>query len=540
LRPYQEKCIDSILTAINNGTNRVGVSLATGAGKTVIFSHLIDRFTVDDPLRSQTLVLVHRKELVFQAATHCANAYPNKTIEIEMGKSHASGTADITIASIQSLSGRLEKYDPNSIKLVIVDEAHHAVAASYTSILEYLGIRHKSDSPMALVGFSATLSRHDGLKLGSVMDKIVYHRDFMTMVKEGWLAQLRILTVQLKRAAQLAELRTIGKNGDYNLQDLSAVVNTDSQVAAAVRIWLKYGAGTRKSTLVFCVDINHVIHMTEEFRKMGIDARYLTGNSNSVARQQIIEEFKEGKFPVLLNCGLFTEGTDLPNIDCLLMCRPTKSRNLLMQMLGRGLRLSPNKSDCLVIDFVAGIQTGIVSTPTLFGLDPDEVVNNLTANDLNSLAQRRKEEAEAVAAYQKEQKLKQITEVRDLILEQDLLISSGVVDSIGRTLAESRYAWVRAKPGEYILQDSLGSTTVDKSELGPMRWTLQHYVKIHVRGMTFRTDNRVIFDDIEDFEHALHASDTYAAREFTDPLLLKNAPWRKTPASAKQVDLLVK
>lgn len=113
-----------------------------------------------------------------QAARHCINAYPSKTVEIELGKLHASGAADITVASIQSIKSkdRIDKYDPERFKLVLVDEAHHIVAPQYLEVLEHFGIRPLTENAPALVGVSATLSRFDGIKLGSVIDHIVFHR----------------------------------------------------------------------------------------------------------------------------------------------------------------------------------------------------------------------------------------------------------------------------------------------------------------------------------------------------------------------------
>lgn len=131
---------------------------------------------------SQTLILAHRRELVEQAARHCALAYPEKRVELEMGNNHASGSADITVASIQSImSGeRVAKFDPGRYKLVLVDEAHHIVSQQYLDLLEHFGLRHAADwkeTPApALVGVSATFSRFDGRKLGAVIDHIVYHR----------------------------------------------------------------------------------------------------------------------------------------------------------------------------------------------------------------------------------------------------------------------------------------------------------------------------------------------------------------------------
>lgn len=156
----------------------------------VIFTHLIDRLPVRGDA-SQTLILAHRRELVEQAARHCALAYPDKHVDVEMGKNHASGAADITVASIQSImSGeRVLKFDPARYKLVLVDEAHHIVSQQYLHLLEHFGLRHSADwnkvSVPALVGVSATFSRFDGRMLGAVIDHIVYHRCLLTL---RWLA----------------------------------------------------------------------------------------------------------------------------------------------------------------------------------------------------------------------------------------------------------------------------------------------------------------------------------------------------------------
>jgi ATP-dependent helicase IRC3 len=167
-----------MLKCLNNGQKRLGISLATGSGKTVIFTHLIDRVPARNDLANQTLILAHRRELVEQAARHCSITYPDKIVEIELGNSHASGIADITVASVQSITSRdrVMKFDPSRFKLVLVDEAHHIVAPKYLEILEHFRIRPPLDDSPALVGVSATFSRFDGIKLGAAIDRIVFHR----------------------------------------------------------------------------------------------------------------------------------------------------------------------------------------------------------------------------------------------------------------------------------------------------------------------------------------------------------------------------
>lgn len=146
----------------------------------VIFTQLVGHVQPARQHATRSLILVHRRELVEQAARHCADAYPNQSIDIEMGNLHASGTADITIASVQSITSnnRLMKFDPELFKLIIVDEAHHIVASSYMKTLAHFGLlgsANSSHSP-ALVGVSATLSRLDGLRLSDAIDHIVCHK----------------------------------------------------------------------------------------------------------------------------------------------------------------------------------------------------------------------------------------------------------------------------------------------------------------------------------------------------------------------------
>ncbi|CAI4210553.1 unnamed protein product [Parascedosporium putredinis] len=384
LRNYQEECISSVLASLSQGHKRLGISLATGSGKTVIFTQLISRVPPPSPEATQTLVLAHRRELVEQAAKHCAAAYPDMRVEIEMGNMHASGHADITIASVQSITSRdrLDKFDPSRFKLLLVDEAHHVVAPGYLRTLEHFGLERRG--------------------LRAAIDEIVYHRDYVDMITEKWLCDVIFTTVESK--ADISAVRS-GASGDFKPGDLSRAVNTDHVNEVTVRSWLAH-AQDRKSTLVFCVDLAHVASLTQKFRQHGLDAH----------------GFKARKFPVLVNCGVFTEGTDIPNVDCVVLARPTKSRNLLVQMIGRGMRLYPDKKDCHVIDMVSSLETGIVTTPTLFGLDPGELGSALDPNTKVTFTQ--------------------YSSVLDLIAD-----TSG--EKHIRTLSPN--AWVQVAPDRYVL-----------------------------------------------------------------------------------------
>ena len=201
------------------------------------------------------------------------------------------------------------------------------------------------------------------------------------MIEEKWLSNAVFTTVQSQ--ANLSKVRQ-GASGDFTVGDLSRAVNTDGTNELTVRAWLARAQG-RKSTLVFCADVAHVIGLTNMFRKHGVDARFITGNTAKTDRSERLHDFKNRKFPVLLNCGVFTEGTDIPNIDCVLLARPTRSRNLLVQMVGRGMRLYPGKGNCHIVDMVASLETGIVTTPTLFGLDTSELVQEMDLDSLKGL-----------------------------------------------------------------------------------------------------------------------------------------------------------
>ncbi|KAI0150424.1 P-loop containing nucleoside triphosphate hydrolase protein [Xylariaceae sp. FL1272] len=550
LREYQEECIQSVLSSVKQGDKRLGISLATGAGKTVVFTQMIERIKPSSKTATQTLILAHRRELVEQAARHCSTTYPDKTVEIEMGSMHASGSADITIASIQSITSgdRISKFDPKLFKLVLVDEAHHIVAPGYLRTLEHFGLDSKNASSPILVGVSATFSRFDGLRLGAAIDEIVYHKDYVDMIGEKWLSNVIFTTVE--STADISKVRK-GTNGDFQPGELSRAVNTEQINEITVRSWLAR-AGGRKSTLVFCVDLAHVSGLTRTFRQHGIDARFVTGDTPKVERSDRLEAFKKGEFPVLVNCGVFTEGTDIPNIDCVILARPTRSRNLLVQMIGRGMRLHPNKTDCHVIDMVSSLETGIVTTPTLFGLDPSQLVKETSVDEMRSLKERKEAEEQRNAVLVADDSELPGTTPLDPAVSRNITFTEydSVFDLISDTSGEkhirsiSMHAWVQIGPYRYILSGPEGTfIRLEKNEVETdeepefVAWEIRALPK-GVSKSPFAKPNRLL--QAKTFIDAVHGADKYAAEKYPHYLIFRNMGWRKSPPTEGQLKFLNK
>ncbi|KAI1437172.1 P-loop containing nucleoside triphosphate hydrolase protein [Xylaria sp. CBS 124048] len=550
LREYQEECIQTVLAALEQGHKRIGISLATGAGKTVVFTQLIDRIKATSAHATRTLILAHRRELVEQAARHCSNAYPKKVVEIEMGSLQASGMADITIASIQSITSgdRIQKFDARLYKLVLVDEAHHIVAPGYLRTLEHFGLREKNPDSPSLIGVSATFSRFDGLRLGTVIDEIVYHKDYVDMIGEKWLSDVIFTTVE--STADISKVKN-GANGDFLASELSKIVNTDRINEIIVRTWLARAAN-RKSTLIFCVDLAHVAGLTRAFRQQGIDARFVTGETPKAERGERLDAFKQGKYPVLVNCGVFTEGTDIPNIDCVLLARPTRSRNLLVQMIGRGMRLHPGKINCHIIDVVSSLSTGIVTSPTLFGLDPSHLVEELSMDGMKNLKDRL--DAEKL----REQVVLQETPALPSATDGDTNKGGGtitfteydsILDLISDTSGErhiramSRHAWVQVGPHRYILSGNTGYyIKIEKIE--DAREDRAQFAAYELRPLPKSAKSKSPYSkpqkllEAKTLADAVHGADRYAEEKYPQLLIARNMSWRKDPPTEGQLNFL--
>lgn len=360
------------------------------------------------------------------------------------------------------------------------------------------------------------------------------------MIEENWLSDVIFTTVQTK--ADLTEIRP-GANGDFQTSALSRAINTNETNEIVVKAWLAK-AKERNSTLVFCVDLNHVSNLTAKFREYGIEAHFVTGDTPKKIRSTRVDAFRNGEFPVLLNCGVFTEGTDIPNIDCVLLARPTKSRNLLVQMIGRGMRLHKGKENCHIIDLVAALSTGVVSTPTLFGLDPAAIVENMDSKDMedlkkrNEAEERRAEKVSHVAQTAKSRALPGALTFTDYDSVHDL-----IADSAGDQFirAISQYAWVGVGDGKYVLTTNSGNYLIIEPSGTDEGFLAKYYRKLpaSVRAKSPYATPRIVVQ-ADSFEHVVHAADTFASDVFEHMWISKYQSWRRKPASKAQLDILNK
>jgi len=338
LRDYQNECIETILREFKAGIHKQIVSLPTGSGKTILMAALAKQFN------KKALIIAHRQELISQADEKFRLFWPQANIGICMAERDEIDS-QIVIGSIQSCCklGKLERLRKQGFELLLIDECHHSTADSYQNVIEALGF--KSDPSRLLVGLTATVKRGDKQGLDNTFQKITFSRSIKTMIGGGYLANVegrRILT-------NLTLDRIRSQNGDFSLEELSEAVNTEERNTFIVGKFKDYAA-TRKA-IGFCVDVAHCQALAEAFQKKGIEAKAVWGDMLNEDRKQVLNDFKYGRIQVVTSCGILVEGYDETSVNCILMCRPTKSQALYIQMAGRGLRLHPGKENCLVIDF---------------------------------------------------------------------------------------------------------------------------------------------------------------------------------------------
>lgn len=347
LRPYQREAIDAVTTAWGDGIRRPAIVLATGLGKTVIFSQLASEFHRDTGQR--VLILVHRDELADQAMNKIRGIAPH----LSVGKVKAQDNdvnADVVVASVQTISraSRLEQLrngSPTPIGLVITDEVHHGVAPSYVKIYDAFGCGTGEEA--LFLGVTATLARGDGIGLGSVVDEVVYEKSIAWGIKKRFLSHVKGVAV---RVPELDLSRVKKSGGDYQTGDLGRAVESSGVLDILPKTYAEHASD--RPGVVFLPTVETAEHAAHSLNEAGIRTAVISGTTPREDRIRIFEDYRTGRTQVLANCMVLVEGFDAPHTSCIVVARPTQSNPLYVQMVGRGTRTYPGKTDCLVLDIV--------------------------------------------------------------------------------------------------------------------------------------------------------------------------------------------
>lgn len=336
LRPYQSEAKTAIREEWNKGNNKTLTVLPTGTGKTIVFSSLAGELAKEG---ETVLTLAHREELLAQAIQ---KQYSVTGILPSLEKADSSCLkyhSPLVVGSIQTISrvNRLERFPRDFFSTIIIDEAHHALSPSYLAVLE-----HFQDAKV--LGVTATPDRADKKELGKVFNSLAYEYSMRDAIQQGYLVPIKAQTIPLK--IDISSVHT--SMGDFDANELQeALTPYLNEIADNM---LKYCRG--RKTVVFLPLIAISQQFTRILNSKGFKAVEVNGGSQN--RSEIIQAFSDGKYNVICNAMLLTEGWDCPSVDCVIVLRPTQSRGLYQQMVGRGTRLSPEtcKKDLLLLDFL--------------------------------------------------------------------------------------------------------------------------------------------------------------------------------------------
>lgn len=399
LRPYQQQARDRIHAEWDAGHTRTLLVLPTGTGKTIVFASVAaDQVRAGD----RVLILAHRGELLEQAADKLQRSTGLVSAVEKAESTCLDSWFRVVVGSVQTLqrTARLERFPQDYFGTIIIDEAHHAITDGYRRILDYF-------SGAKVLGVTATPDRGDMRNLGEVFDSLAFEYKLTDAIKEGYLCKIMAQTIPL----QLDITSVTMSGGDYAVGDLGTALDPYlEQIAAEMARRCK-----SRKTVVFLP----LIKTSQKFRDLlnahGFRAAEVNGQSDD--RRQVLADFDAGKYNVLCNSMLLTEGWDCPSVDCVVVLRPTKVRSLYSQMVGRGTRLSPGKTDLLLLDFLWMTDKHELCRPADLVCEDRAVARQMTETLAESgcpedIEQAAAQASEDVVAQREEALAKQLAEQR--------------------------------------------------------------------------------------------------------------------------------
>lgn len=399
LRPYQETARQKVQEEWKEGKKRTLLVLPTGTGKTIVFSKIIeDRVKKGE----RVLVIAHRGELLEQASDKLYKSTGLKTATEKAEQTSLGSFYRVVVGSVQTLQRekRLNQFPPEYFDTIVIDEAHHAISDGYQRVLQHFESAN-------VLGVTATPDRGDMRNLGSYFESLAYEYSLPEAIKSGYLSPIKALTIPLK--LDLSNVKQ--QAGDFSTKDLGTALDPYLEQIAEE---MKKQCFNRK-TVVFLPLVKTSQKFRDILNQHGFKAAEVNGKSAD--RDQVLKDYEEGKYNVLCNSMLLTEGWDCPSVDCVIVLRPTKVRALYSQMVGRGTRLAPGKKELLLLDFLWHTERHELCHPANLIATDEKVAKKMTENieelgapiDLEVAEQQAKEN---VALEREESLAKQLAEMK--------------------------------------------------------------------------------------------------------------------------------